>query len=114
MTLVNELIVTVVGGVVTALVLSLFRRGGRQSASSTASGGREQVPASRRGSAIGQFFHMAFAVMGGIGFALFGGRWLFQSGILERSMPMRLGLLFAGTLFCWLVLLSFRRKGSGG
>jgi len=59
------------------------------------------------GPRIEQFFHMVLAVLGGNGFALFGGQWLFQSGILERSMPMRLGLLFAGTLFCWLVLRSF-------
>ena len=96
MPLVNELIVTVVGGVVTALILEMFR--GRRRRVETKV--HAQHSAARRGSVIGQFVHMLLAVIGGIAFAIVGGRWLIQTGVLDGSLRRC-------DWFCWLAARPF-------
>ncbi len=109
MPLVNELIITVVGGVLTAAIISLFS--GRRRRAEQAQLRRQAARNARAGgSTFGHFIRLLLAVVGGIAFAIFGGRYFFQSGILDRSLPMRMGLLIAGTVFIWWFLLLFRRR----
>lgn len=107
MTLVNELIVAVVGGVMTAVILEIFSRN-RSAVNEQPVRVRE--PAPRRDSIFGQLFRLVLAVVGGIAIAMIGGRMLIQMDVLPRGLPTRFGLLVAGTMLCWLVLLLFRRR----
>jgi len=104
MNLGSELIVSVVGGVATAAILSLFSRGGEQV---------QRTPARESGrgrSLLGDLIHMIFAVSAGIAIAMIGGRMLIQSGALEKGIGGRLVLLVAGTALAWLLLLPLRRR----
>lgn len=104
MTIMNELIVSIVGGVATALILSMMSRGGGQS---------QQAPArssSRGRSVVGDLFHILIAVACGIGIAMIGGRMLIQAGIMEKGIGGRLLLLVGGTALSWLLLLPLRRS----
>jgi hypothetical protein len=107
MSIVSELIISIVGGVLTAAVLALFSRGGRARTRSDVAIG--QGKSRRRGSFFGDLFRLVFAVSGGIAIALLGGRVLIQSGLLPPGLGTRLGLLLAGTVFCWIVVASGRR-----
>lgn len=102
----SELALTVLGGVITSLILEVFRmrwRGGRSQS--------QTAPAAPRG---GGFFagliRLFLAVVGGVLIARFGGAYLFQNGLLERSPQMRAALLVGGTMLCWVLLLLFRRR----
>lgn len=108
MSIVTELAVTVVGGVLTAAVLALFAGGGRPSRPRAAVAAPEP-PARRRGAFFGDLFRLVFAVAGGIAIAILGGRILIQAGVLPQGLGTRLGLLVAGTVFCWIVVASGRR-----
>jgi hypothetical protein len=103
MPLLNELIVSIVGGIATALILSVFTRGGRAPAQRV----ENRKPAR---SGFGNFLHVLFAVTGGVAFAVVGGRVLFQSGVLERSLPMRMTLLVAATILIWMVIGAMRPR----
>ncbi len=105
MPLFNELIVSIVGGVVTALILSVFTRSRRAPSQSQ----RIDVGRPSR-SGFGDFVHVLFAVAGGIAFTLYGGRALFAAGLLERSVPMRLVLLVAATMVLWVIIGAVRPR----
>ncbi len=107
MSIVTELVISVVGGVLTAAVLALFTRRGRGQTRSDVAVGQDQ--SRRRGSFFGDLFRLVFAVSGGIAIALLGGRVLIQAGILPPGLGTRLGLLVAGTVLCWIVVASGRR-----
>lgn len=104
MSFTQELALTILGGIATSLILELFR-------SRTRGGQNQTITSARSGDGFfRQFFRLVLAVAGGVFIALFVGRFLFQNGILERSVPMRVGLLIGGTMLCWLLLLAFRRR----
>jgi len=105
MPLLNELIVSIVGGVATALILSVFTRGGRAPAQSQRIENRKPAR-----SGFGNFLHLLVAVTGGVAFAVIGGRVLFQSGVLERSLPMRMALLVGATILIWMVIGAMRPR----
>jgi len=106
MTVVTELIVTVVGGIVTALILERFRGGAASATVDTAPRQSQQV---RRGpSLFGQLVRIMLAVAGGYLVMKFGGKVLIREmEVLPRGMPSRLGLLVAGTMVCWMFLSLF-------
>jgi len=106
MTVVNELIVAIVGGVITAIILEFF---GRPRQATDARMIAIQNPG-RRESLVDQLVRLILAVAGGIAIALIGGRLLIQMDVLPRGVPTRIGLLVAGTVVCWLVLQLFRRR----
>ena len=104
MPIMTELIVSVVGGVLTAAILAVFSRSGRE----------PDVPAApaprRRGrSFIGDLLRVVVAVAGGIAIAIVGGRLLIQAGILPQGLTTRLALLIGGTVVCWIIIASGRR-----
>jgi len=107
MPIMTELIVSVVGGVLTAAILAIFSRPGhaRREANVPA------APTSRRrgGSFIGGLLRVVVAVASGIAIAVVGGRMLIQSGILPHGPPTRMALLIAGTVVCWIIIASGRR-----
>lgn len=106
----NELAITVLGGVLTALILSLFARR-RPRRDVEAARLRAAEPARRPiASAFGNFIQLVLAVLGGVAFAIVGGRMLFQADILQRSLPMRVALLVGGTTVIWLLLSAMRRR----
>ena len=107
MTILGELVVTVIGGIVTALVLERMGR-----ARSSAPTQQMQAPLARpRGESTGGgLVRVILAVLGGIALATFGGRMLIQSGLMPKGLPGRLMLLVVGTALAWLLLSMFRRR----
>ena len=104
----NELIVSIVGGVITALILGMFSR-----KNNNAINAQQSVPvdAPRKGSSVfGDLFRLILAVAGGVAIAMIGGRILIQAGLIPRGLPSRLGLLIVGTVICWLILTIGRRR----
>lgn len=111
MPILTELIVSVVGGVLTAVILSMFSRGSRAGGSSVRADVTLRVPPPpRQRSAVGDFFRIIVSVIGGIAVAMVLGRILIQAGLLPRGLPTRLGLLIAGTALFWLLLSGIRRR----
>lgn len=110
MNIMNELIVSVVGGVATALILALMTGSKSKSAPPTQIGNQVQPARSSSRSIIGDFFRIILAVTIGIGVALIGGRILIQAGILPAGLPSRLILLVVATALCWLLLVGARRR----
>jgi hypothetical protein len=111
MPIVTELVVSVVGGVLTALVLALFSRGSSSaSAPAPATQVANQVPVERRRSGTGDFFRMVFSVIGGIAVAMVLGRVLAKAGVLPQGVPARMILLVVGTIVFWLLLTGMRRR----
>ncbi|MGF1650556.1 MAG: hypothetical protein ACFCUN_08895 [Hyphomicrobiaceae bacterium] len=104
--IVTELVVSVIGGVLTALIIGLFSRGGARNAAPAPV--RDRRP--RRDNPILAFIRLMLAVAGGIAFALIGGRMLIQAGWLPQGLPTRLGLLVAGIAAIWIFLGMFRRR----
>lgn len=107
MPIMTELIVSVVGGVLTAAILAMFSPQGR-------AGGQARVPAApaprrRAGSFIVDLLRVVVAVAGGIAIAVLHGRVLIQAGILPQGLPTRLALLIGGTVVCWVIIASGRR-----
>lgn len=107
MPFVTELIVSIVGGVITALILGLFSRSPAPSVQAEQSIAGPRAP--KRRSPFGDLVRLILAVVGGFLVAMFIGRPLIQAGILPRGIPTRLGLLIAGTVLCWLILSIGRR-----
>lgn len=107
MPLLNELIVSIIGGVITALILSIFTRGSRASAPRQSQRIETHKPA--RGG-FGNFLQVLLAVTGGVAFAVIGGRVLFQSGVLERSLPMRMALLVGAIIVIWMLIGAMRSR----
>ena len=104
----NELLVTVVGGILTALILGVFSWPSSRSQSQSQQG--LETSSEPRSSAFGQFMHLLLSVAGGYGLAFFTTRFLFKSGIVERGLPMRMAIFVACVVFVWWVLLLFRGK----
>lgn len=101
----NELVLTVIGGVVTGLILEMFRPRSRHPG-----GGSGDMGSNPRDTFIGQFVRLILAVLGGVAIAIIGGRILIQSGIAPKGLSTRLLLLVAGTVVCWLLLLVARKR----
>ncbi len=111
MPLLNELIISIVGGVLTAIILGLFTRRPKASKQQIMQQTIEKQPAAKNGSStFGQFMHLLLAVLGGLAIFSTFGRYLFKSGILERGLPMRILVIVCATVFVWWVLLLFRGK----
>ena len=107
MPIMTELIVSVVGGVLTAIILALFTRGGKAQASAAHTSAQQPV---RRGrSTFGDLIRLIIAVGGGIAVAMVGGRMLIQAGIVPGGMPTRLGLLVVATAVFWMAMTAGRR-----
>jgi hypothetical protein len=107
MPIMTELIVSVVGGVLTAAILATFSRPGRAGRQANAPAA---PPPRRRGrSFTGDLLRVIVAVAGGIAIAVVGGRLLIQAGILPQGLPTRLALLVGGTVICWIIIASGRR-----
>ena len=109
MPIMTELIVSIVGGVLTALILSLFS-GGRTRGPQTAAAVPTDTTPHRHRSAVGDFFRMIIAVACGIAIAMIAGRMLIEAGLVPRGLTTRLVLLVAGTALCWLLLVGLRRR----
>lgn len=104
MPIVSELVVSIVGGVATALILGALVR--------PAAGDRNRNSGETRrgGSLLGDLIHMLLAVGGGIATTLLVGKLAIQSGILAKGLGGRLTLLVGGTTLCWLLMLPLRRR----
>ncbi len=103
----TELVVSIVGGIITAAILGVFSRGNGSASRSTASvpvGQDRGTAGARRPSGVGSFLRMLIAVCGGVALSLFFSRMLIQAGVLPRGLPTRLGLLVVSTALIWLVL----------
>ena len=108
----TELVVSVVGGVLTAIILALFSARGRGSQSEASAAAIEAVdrrPA-RRSGGFGSFMRMLVAVVGGILIALALGRFLAQMGIIPRGAIGRFILIAVATVGLWLILPFGRRR----
>lgn len=101
MPILTELVVSIVGGVATALILGALVGGGSASRDTQARHG---------GTLFADLVHLLLAVAGGIAAMFFLGRMLIQAGILPKSLASRLGVLVAGTALSWLILLPLRRR----
>lgn len=102
MPILTELLVSIVGGVATALILGVLVR-------PSAPVDRE-MRAPRRRTVFGDFVHLLLSVAGGIALALLAGRWAMQSGLAPRGGGGRLILLVGGTALCWFLMLPLRRR----
>ena len=111
MPILTELVISVVGGVLTALVLTMFSRRSRGNTTAVpATQTANQAPFARGRSGFGDFFRMVFAVIGGIAVAMVLGRFLIRAGVVPQGMPTRLILLVGGTIVFWLLLSGLRRR----
>ena len=108
MPIMTELIVSIVGGVVTAMILGIFSRNNNNAVQVQQPVATRREP--RKSSALGDVFRLILAVVGGFVFAMFVGRILIQAGIIPRGIPSRLGLMVVGTVMCWLLLSLGRRR----
>jgi hypothetical protein len=129
----KELLISIVSGVVVAVLLQIFHIGGSSGSSNAP---RQTMynaapPARRRG---GGFFRFVFAIIGGLGLAyvaapfvleaLHGGRGggygrgrYFDSGYYDRGggdglfgLPPLLVLTIIGTIIIWVLLSALRRR----
>ncbi|MEL6297558.1 MAG: hypothetical protein AAFQ45_03220 [Pseudomonadota bacterium] len=109
MPILTELVVSIVGGVLTAVILSMFARRPAPAERPERRVRRER----RRGgflSGVFGFLRVLIAVSVGLVAAMAGARWLIQNGIIPRGLPSRLGVLVATTLVVWMLLGMFRRR----
>lgn len=102
----SELALSIVGGVLTAVILELFRPRSRGGAEQTQRAPRERRP----DGFMAGFIRLLLAVVGGVLTALLVGRYLFQNEIIERSPAIRVALLVGGTVLSWSILTLFRRR----
>ena len=107
----TELIVSVVGGVLTAIVLTVFSTGRRDTQASASMGDVSQADGgrSKKSGRVGGFMRMLVAVVGGIVIALAIGRFLAQAGIIPRGPFGRIVLIGVATIGLWLILPFGRR-----
>ena len=108
MPIMTELIISIVGGVITAIILGMFARKNTPTA-------QIQQPVAmpretKKGGTFGDIVRLILAVIGGFAIALIAGRMLIQAGIIPRGIPSRLILMVVGTVFCWLILSVGRRR----
>ena len=108
MPIMTELVVSIVGGVITAMILGLFSRKSRSSVQVQQPAASAAEPRKRSG--FGDIVRLVLAVVGGFIIAVSVGRILIQAGVIPRGMPSRLGLMVAGTILCWLLLSMGRRR----
>ena len=109
MPILTELIISIIGGVLTAAILSMFTRSGN-SGTVISQQASLPPPTPRRRSFFVDLFVLILAVAGGIAIAMIGGRTLIQMGLLPRGLPSRMGLLVLGTVLCWMILSAGRRR----
>lgn len=132
MDLMNELIVSVVGGVVTAIILESFRGGQRSDKAPTNDtpavavgpkgrplplpkhNGRGRQEQRQGRSRIGAFFsgllRVILAVCGGLLVATLGFRMAIAAELIERGPAMRMAFFIAGTIVFWVLLLVVRGR----
>jgi hypothetical protein len=96
MPIINELIASVVGGVLTAAILALFSRPGKPRADVSRAAPAAVRPRGR--GFFGELFRVLLAVTGGIAIALVGGRLLIQSEALPSGLPRSAGCGGSGVL----------------
>jgi len=110
MPIMTELVISVFGGIITALVLEMMGRGG----GSRSEVGRSSVSAGGHGSSgdsmLGGVIRVVLAVAGGLAIAMLGGRMLIQAGIMPKGQGGRLVLLVVGTVVVWLLLAVAKRR----
>ncbi|MGD9670403.1 MAG: hypothetical protein AB7U75_15405 [Hyphomicrobiaceae bacterium] len=102
MPILSELVVSIVGGVATALILGVLVK---PASPDTGEAGRR-----RGGTVLGDLMHMLLAVAGGIAVALLAGKLAIQAGAVPQGTSGRLILLAGGTALSWLLLLPLRRR----
>ncbi len=102
MPILTELVVSIIGGVATALILGVLVRPAEPAPQRTAP--------SRIGRFFGDLVHLLLAVGGGIALAMLLGRTLIQSGIMAKGLGGRLILLAGGTALIWFLILPLRRR----
>lgn len=110
MSIMAELLISVFGGIITALVLEMMGRGG--SSRGQVSQSRAATPSGegRGESMIGGLIRVILAVAGGLAIAMLGGRMLIQAGIMPKGQGGRLILLVVGTALIWMLLSIARRR----
>ena len=101
MPILTELVVSIVGGVATALILGALVRPAAPEASASHR---------RGGSVLGDLVHLLLSVGGGIAIAMLLGRHLIQAGIMPKGLGGRLILLVGGTALLWFAMLPMRRR----
>lgn len=104
----SEIAVTVIGGLITAVILALFTRRGKEPARSPSA--QQNQSQRRTGGSFGQFMHVLLSVVIGIVLATTLGRYLFRSGILERSPETRLIVAVCAIILVWLVINMLRGR----
>ena len=97
----TELVVSVAGGVITALILAMFSRSNRSAAARTE---RSRPNAARSPSAIGSFMRLFLAVCGGVVVAIFAGRIMVRTGLIPPGPLPRTVLLVVAICLLWLVM----------
>ncbi len=102
MPILTELVVSIIGGVATALILGALVR--------PAEPEQQRSSPSRVGRFFGDLVHLLLAVGGGIALAMLLGRTLIQSGIMAKGLGGRLILLAGGTALIWFLILPLRRR----
>ena len=101
MPILTELVVSIVGGVATALILGALVRPTSSDISTTTK---------RSSSLLGDFMHLLISVGGGIAIAMLLGRHLIQAGIMPKGVGGRLARLVGGTALLWFLMLPLRRR----
>lgn len=109
MSIMTELVVSVVGGVLTALILAMVTRRSKAAPPIATTAPSHAAPR-RSGGFFADFLRMVLAVLGGIAIAMIGGRMLIQAGVLPAGVPTRLGVLVAATMVLWLLLGALRSR----
>ena len=101
--LAGDLALTIAGGVVTGLILEMFRprRNGGGALQQSQSGGEGFLSGLLR---------LVLAVGGGVLIAYFLARPLIQAGIAPRGAATRLGLVVGGATVIWMLLFALRRR----
>ena len=109
MPILTELIVSVVGGVLTAMILAIFS--GRSRRAGNVAVNRQSAAAEpRRSSLFGDTIRLVLAVIGGIAVSIVLGGILIQAGIAPRGAGVRLVLMVVATVLFWLILSAGRRR----
>lgn len=116
----RDLIISVISGVVVALILQIFGFGRSKSAAPSQTMTMNNYKQPRRRSMFGGLVRLVLAVAGGIAFAqaaapFIFGRVLRSSGAFERYEALTpqtvvIGLTVLGTIIAWMILSAITRR----
>lgn len=109
MTFFSEIAVTVVGGIITAIIIGLFTRKSKKADAQPERSQQNQTQ-TQSGSTFGNVIHLLISVILGVLLATTLGRQLFKSGILERGPEMRLLIVVVAIVLIWSLIGLVRKR----